>query len=524
MTESVPGVILAFALSLVAASAVSASATAVTAGPESGGWHAVGVPGATGSSAVPVATVRTGLSRSAESGPAPEDGEHTAGADGEPTAGMDGEPTAGGDGEPTVSVRVARAGPETVRYDLSLSAPPGTERLVVVFRGPVTVAEAPGFERATAVNATRLRWTGERPAAVSVTVPASASGGAADSGWAFGRGPFVEVQWAADGTVQRSWPLLDRTGPVAGEGVVGDRYALVGAHEVTERSAGDRRVRVVVPAGVTPAARPGAVAAALADAAWRLDVGDADESLLAFAVADPDHRGGEALPAHDEFWVHAGMGLADPENVWLHEYVHARQSFRLATEMRWFREASAEYYAARLSYEQGLVGRGEMRSHLGGPPSRATLTDPGTWTCPAVPRRKGARTLAVLDRKIRAESDGHRSLQDVFRRLNDHDGPVTYDAFVQTVSEVAGRPMDDWLDAHVAGSEPVADQYPPAPLLGAGLAGPGLLGTGGGESFFAVSVAFAALAAGPLYAFLGRRDPDEIAGEDPQRTPSGTVD
>jgi hypothetical protein len=338
--------------------------------------------------------------------------------------------------------------------------------------------------------------------------------------WTFASVPFVELQRATDGEVERSWPLTERAGNLDdARGVYGDRYALAGPTEVVTRSNAGRQVRVVVPVGATTGEDSAAIADALADATGRLDVGDRDGSVLAYAVPGV-RRGGESIPARDEFWVEADSRLDDPENVWLHEYVHTRQSFRLATDMRWFREASAEYYAARLSYEQGTVSERAFRRHLDGGPSRATLTDPGTWESDGVPHHKGARVLAVLDRKIRAETDGHRSLEDAFRRLNRHDGTVSYAVFVRTVGEVAGTPMDGWLDRHVAGDAPVADQYPhDRGVVETALAADP--SSSPATTFLLVSVGLSVVASAPLYRFLRRRQrrtrsDDSNAGRSPR--------
>ena len=406
---------------------------------------------------------------------------------------------------PGQSVAVTRLGSGAVRYDLSLSGFDGVDRAWVVVRGNVTVRNVSGFERVEDGDLTRLRWTGADRAGVSLVVTGDFERAdttpVADGSWAFGPLPFVELQWATGGSVSRSWPLRDAVGD-ATSGVAGDRYVLLGDHDVIERRAPAQRFRLIVPADESVAADRAAVGDALVNASWRLDVGDRDPTVLGFAV--PGSRpGGEAVPRYDEFWVDAESSLSSPENVWLHEYVHTRQSFVLATEMVWFREASAEYYATRLSYEEGLIDSGTMREKLGGSPSDATLTDPGSWTDRQVPRRKGARALAVLDRKIRAETFGHRSLEDVFARLNRHDGTVTYRTFVRTVSAVAGEPMDEWLDRHVASDDPVADEYGAR----AGVGAPTVLGrlwTDPAGVFLTLSAGLSVVAAVPLYGLLDR--------------------
>jgi len=421
------------------------------------------------------------------------------------------------EGASETAVSVTRADKE-LRYELTVSPDADVDRLWVVVGG-ATVTDSNGFERVENDGRTRLVWTGAEPARVVLSVQASRPGAAdgptngresvATERWTFASVPFVEVQRVSDGTVERSWPLTERAGGLADvHGVFGDRYALAGPTEVVTRSNTGRQVRVVLPAGATTGAAPTAIADTLADAAGRLNVGDRDESVLAYAVPGV-RRGGESVPARDEFWVEADSRLDDPENVWLHEYVHTRQSFRLATDMRWFREASAEYYAARLSYEQGSVSEQALRRHLDGDPSRATLTDPTTWQNDGVPHHKGARTLAVLDSKIRAETGDHRSLEDVFRRLNRHDGSVTYAVFTRTVGEVAGTSMDGWLDKHVAGDAPVTDQYP----HDSGALASGALPHDWSNSvearspaltFLLVSLALSVAAAAPLYRVLRR--------------------
>ena len=444
-------------------------------------------------------------------------------ADGAPTEQV-------GDGAPTEAVSVTRVG-DGVRYDIRIAPPAGAERAWLVVRGSARVVERDGFERVVGSAPTRLRWTGGE-AAVSVVVPTNATDDetAVGEAWAFTRTPFVELQWVADGAIERVWPLAQaRNSLPADAGAFGDRYALVGDYETVTRSTPAGRVDLVVPAGAMSGPKAERVADSLARAARDLDVGDRDESVLAFAAPGSVRWGGEAVPARDEFWTNADSRLDSPEAVWLHEYVHTRQSFRVGPEMRWLREASAEYFAAQLAREQGLIDRGAVEAHLDGDPSTATLTDPATWASTDVPQRKGARTLAVLDRRIREQTYGQHSLADVIRRLNRHDGVVTYAEFEQTVAEITGEPDDTWLDRHVNGSAPVADQYGPdarplaASLLGRlGVADPGAGATAGvvpatvrgeGAAFFVVATGFSVLAALPLYGALRRRDRRERPGE-----------
>ncbi|WP_123538999.1 hypothetical protein [Halosimplex salinum] len=436
-------------------------------------------------------------------------------------------------GTPSIAATVTRERDGVVRYDLRFDRPAGADRAWLVVRGSARVVDTDGFERVATGNVTRLRWTDGASARAALVVPVNASGDASETAtsrdWTFARVPYVEFQWRDGERVHRVRPLAERRDVLPAEsGAFGDRYAVVGEYETVTRSTPGGRIDLIVPAGAISEGKAGRVADALARAARDLDVGDADERVLAFAAPGSVRWGGESVPARDEFWVNSRARLDSAEAVWLHEYVHTRQSFVLDPEMAWFREASAEYYAARLSREQGRIDRAAMAGHLDGAPSDATLTDPQSWTSPNVPQRKGGRALAVLDRRIRDRTYGHRSLEDVFRRLNRHDGVVTYAVFEQAVAEVTGERDDAWLDRHVNGSAPVADQYgPDARPLAAGLlaslgggdtaasptATAGLLSAvrGEGVAFFSVATGFSVVAALPLYGLLQwvqRREPD----------------
>jgi predicted metalloprotease with PDZ domain len=206
--------------------------------------------------------------------------------------------------------------------------------------------------------------------------------------------------------------------------------------------------------------------------------------------------------------VSASEPLDSPNSVWFHEYVHTRQAFEVTGEMRWFREASAEYYAARLAFEQDRIDRAAMETHLDGPGRRATLADPTTWRDERVPYTKGARVLALLDRTIRTSTDGERSLETVFRRLNAHEGPVSYADFERIVADVAGHSMDRWLDRYVRGPTPVASFYASEPAR-VGVIDVFAAGLDGGQPDVVVALVatLSAVAASlVLYAYLRRLD------------------
>ncbi len=267
-----------------------------------------------------------------------------------------------------------------------------------------------------------------------------------------------------------SWqetPRVDQRSRVRSDdtGFAGPAVVYLGEYDSFTTNATNQTVRLVRPADADMATDPDRVLEVLSTASRQLRVGARDDVVNAFAGPTPLRYGGttaNAQGAAQDFWVSASAGAGGPPNTWIHEYVHTRQSFVLGPEMTWFREASAHYYAGVLSlrtapsradeFEQFI---GTLRSDRG---SNATLTEQSSWSTTYVPYAKGARALAALDGRIRNATDGNRTLQHVFGRLNEHDGLVTYDVFASAVGNVSGESQRDWLEAHVRDG---ADVSPP---------------------------------------------------------------
>ncbi|WP_092692473.1 hypothetical protein [Halorientalis regularis] len=421
---------------------------------------------------------------------------------------------------PAVTSTVERVGGSgTLRYDLTLAGLSEYERVKLVVGRDATVVEADGMATTRRDGRTWVRRAGDSAtASVRIRTTTAATDRPTEGGeyfatesWLLGRVPLVELRWASAGErVERRRLFADgRTS--SARATVSNRYVLVGDQRSVSVTAADGGIRIVSPVGTELGPDEDDLLPALGDAAERLDVGDRGDDVVLFALGSPARRGGESFPVHDEAWINTDSPLDDPNSVWLHEYVHTRQDFVLAADMRWFREASAEYYAARLAYEQGRIDRAVMEAHIDGAPTTAALTEPGSWDDPTVPYTKGARVLALVDRKVRLSTDGARSLEDVFRRLNEHDGPVTYGDFKDAVAAVAGHRMDGWLDRYVDGTAPVSSFYPGGPER-QGLLAPLVQvvnGAGTGGVFFALSLFLSGVGSVPLYRYLDRTDPDD---------------
>ncbi len=256
--------------------------------------------------------------------------------------------------------------------------------------------------------------------------------------------------------------LIDQRTRVSSDssGFAGPSVVYLGSYDAHEANATNQTLRLIRPESADMADSPERVLDTLGEASRQLRVGARDDVVNAFAGPAPLRYGGTAATGaggHQDFWASASADPGTPPSIWIHEYVHTRQSIVLGAEMTWFREASASYYAAVCSLRSPASGPAAfdrfvdtLRRDDG---ANATLADRSSWSSTYVPYAKGPRVLAALDARIRNASDGNRSLQDVFRRLNRHDGLVTYDVFAGAVVDVGGESQRAWLDDHVRGGE-----------------------------------------------------------------------
>lgn len=174
-----------------------------------------------------------------------------------------------------------------------------------------------------------------------------------------------------------------------------------------------------------------------------------------------------ALPSHGQIRYPPNPVLA---SVWLHEYVHTRQRWAWNTtsssNAQWLTEAMASYYMISETERQDRVlACNETRYwrrlndslRLGD--NRMNLTAPLTYRDEQGAYTRGAFVLAALDAKLRSETGGKHSLEDVFRRLNRQDR-VTHASFKRAVIAVGGPEMRPWIDRYIAGTAvPAAPRY-----------------------------------------------------------------
>jgi hypothetical protein len=330
----------------------------------------------------------------------------------------------------------------TVSYEV----PDSVEELMVRPITDATVVETPGFE----VDPEGYVWDGETASpSLVLRVPANHTSTRTyeyvESGYTFvDAGPWALVRVP---TVATRWSTTDERTELTTEvraerGVAGDAIAFLGDATVRERTAHGQTFRLVVPevAGVGPGA--GAVLDSLSAASRDLRVGDRDRMVPVFVAPTTVSWGVTGVQLGDtDVWVKADEPLAAPDNTWLHEYVHTRQNFSTDPSGRWLAEATAEYYAARLSHEQGLISFDTLRDLLARgttfPYRDDVLASPATWT-PLTPYAKGALVVGGVDRQIRLATGSSLTFDSVFDRLNDAPAPVDNERFLRTVGDADG--------------------------------------------------------------------------------------
>ncbi|MFC7045919.1 hypothetical protein ACFQH6_11305 [Halobacteriaceae archaeon GCM10025711] len=263
---------------------------------------------------------------------------------------------------------------------------------------------------------------------------------------------YTRWVWAGGGTVS-----LDKHVAVDGEGITGGDIAYLGAYESANRTVAGQTLTLVVPEAASMHDSPETVLSSLAFAAERFDVGGRDDEVLAIAAptGTVDWGVGGVQYGAADFWVRDTSPVASPDNIWLHEYVHTRQTFRGHTTIRteWLSEATAEYYAALLTLQHGDIDYDAFRSHLSlgsdRPYADAVLADPFTWHA-AADYYKGALVYAALDREVRTATGTRHTAAEVFARLNDRNGTITNREFLATVTAVGGEESKQFAERFIA--------------------------------------------------------------------------
>lgn len=237
----------------------------------------------------------------------------------------------------------------------------------------------------------------------------------------------------------------------AASGTVSRELMLLGS-EYTVRTVqnGCEEIRLIIPCGLHISEGRADVMDSLDDASEEMDVGNRHSTVTVFATENVRGFGLLGVYFGDGDTAVRADTEVDAGNTWVHEYVHSRQNHdaNTARNMSWFTEASATYYAGELTKQQGEIRQKDLTDELNsGVNDGTTLANPNTWNT-RTPYDRGSLFLGALDERIREDTNGSATLQDVFREVNSREN-VTYTEFREIVADTSSEDTAAWMDEYV---------------------------------------------------------------------------
>ncbi|WP_254535177.1 hypothetical protein [Halomarina litorea] len=360
----------------------------------------------------------------------------------------------------TIAARyeVTRVDGGAVRVRMVVRTPSNLASLTADLPDGVRVESTDGFGR---TGEGTYEWSGGSPSSITYVVDLGS-----DPDVPSGPDWMLVDRWDVSGYLSWSYwgsaPDYDAQvalGPNQ-SGTVGSTMALLGETTETSDRSTDQEFRVVVSDEAGMRHGTDELFDVLHAANEGLAVGARDDRVNLFYVPSiPRYAGwasGNPTGGEHDVTVEAGVWKL----VTVHEYVHTRQAFAHTGEMGWVVEGSADYYEYLIGLHNGDISYAEFHRRVTTDrDAGATLTDPDTWADWHTKYTKGRRVVAALDARLREETGGEASFQDVFYRMNTHDEVLTYDAFRGIVVDVGGDSFGPWLDRYVDGSDapPVPD-------------------------------------------------------------------
>lgn len=358
----------------------------------------------------------------------------------------------------SVTVTAERVGSTTTEYTMAFDFDDDAGTVRFSPRGAALVVDSDGFE--TGVATAERRDGAETGRLVYRVDAADLATAAGTDEWLATTALDGQFEWTtADGDERGSaWlqegPAVDAnwTATVEGTGEMSlGGFVHFGSHERLTREVDGRTVTMIVSPEVSDQFDPSARLSALAAMDRQFGGGGRAGPLVVFAVSDD--RGQDRVVRNfrargvGKFSTMYVTESVDNDTLF-HEYVHTRQTFLTNTsgETGWLVEASAQYYMKLYDWKVGDRSlEKEVVPGLNVPQQSAdaVLSQPYTWDqryrgIERAPYTKGSRVIAYLDQRIREETGGDRTFEDVLRRINERGGVQSNEAFAGVVADVAG--------------------------------------------------------------------------------------
>ncbi|WP_247729458.1 CARDB domain-containing protein [Halovivax limisalsi] len=241
---------------------------------------------------------------------------------------------------------------------------------------------------------------------------------------------------------ERSHVLAVRNRTATTDVTVGGGYVYLGPHERVSETTTKQTITLVVADHADIEEPPQQLLEALTTMSEDFEVGTT-MNVTGFGVPG-DVNGPGGLAGSNRFWF-----KSDPSTM-IHEYVHTRQS---ASVKNWEKEAIAEFYEGKATFRYGGKSYDDARAHNPGNP--VDLVN-GEWSGIGGPDyTHGSDVINAIDSRVIEATDGQRSFEDVFARLNDGENlTAAYEA-------VTGESLDNFYATYVEGeNRPAYDNNP----------------------------------------------------------------
>lgn len=240
------------------------------------------------------------------------------------------------------------------------------------------------------------------------------------------------------------------------EAAIGQQTVYFGNYSATTVENGCHRIQMVVPEAVDLHRNRTAILDSLKYADSHLGGQRYDDVTIFvspenFSVA----LGGVARNA--DIVMAAGGQLAETDTrsaLWLHEYIHTRQSYWPEGDMEWWTEASATYLSLRMGLQSGYlspVRYNALLANIGETDTGdAVLVDNTTWHNYSTYDR-GVLALSRLDAELRSDTNGTVTVVSVFN-MTEYHRPQTHNEFMTVLEDRTGNRYDEWSKNYIRGT------------------------------------------------------------------------
>lgn len=246
---------------------------------------------------------------------------------------------------------------------------------------------------------------------------------------------------------------------VDGEGTAGEQFAVLGGYTEYSRDTPTGEYRVVVPDHVDFRGNATEMLDQIEYTDTQLGARAGRDGEATYFVVDLDLGivSGRAFESSATGNT-AGDVLLDNTGptTTTHEAVHQQaQAYRPDSATDWTIEGGASYYESLLLLQNGFYPFEKFvrETTPRDVDTDSRLSEPDSWADRETPYSLGANVIAYIDREIRAVTDGERTFEAVLRRMNDYDGTLTHEAFLDIVAAVGNRDIASDVDRYVTTEE-----------------------------------------------------------------------